>query len=337
MDVQSTQLISRDHTLLEILDLVLQVADTDATVLVTGESGTGKDLIARMLHVNGSRRSGPFVAVNGGAIPEALMESELFGHRKGAFTGAEAHQLGKFEAADKGTIFLDEVSEMSTAMQVKLLRVLQSGEYSRVGEAENLYCDVRVVAASNQDLQKLVDEGRFRADLYYRLNVIRLHLPPLRERVGDVALLTDHFLHLFSKAYHKPKLRLSSAACDVLVRHDYPGNVRELENALHRAVVVCRGNRILPRHLPSELTTEGEKPELVGGDFHDAKNKAVEDFERRYLTSTLIECGGIVSRAADRSGLSERVFHEKLKKYGIKAKMFRAGHRNLPPPPDASH
>jgi DNA-binding NtrC family response regulator len=308
----------------------LQVADTDATVLVTGESGTGKDLIGKILHENSSRRNRPFIAVNAGAIPEALMESELFGHAKGAFTGAEAEQMGKFRAADGGTIFLDEVSEMNAAAQVKLLRVLQSGEYSRVGEAENRYCDVRVVAASNQDLRKLVDEGKFRPDLYYRLNVIHLHLPPLRERAGDVPLLTDYFLRLFAKTYHKPNINISTAVTDVLDQHDYPGNIRELENVLHRAVILCGEGQILPRHLPSELTASEATAGLSGGEgFHEAKTKAVEDFERGYLTLKLKKCGGIVSRAADQAGLSERVFHEKLKKYGIRAKTFRASHDHI--------
>ncbi len=308
----------------------MQVADTDATVLLTGESGTGKDLIARILHENSSRCISPFIALNGGAVPESLMESELFGHTKGSFTGAVTTQLGKFEAADGGTIFLDEISEMSTATQVKLLRVLQSGEYSRVGEPESRYCDVRVVAASNQDLQRLVVQGKFRADLYYRLNVIRLHLPPLRERPGDVPLLADYFLRLFAKTYHKPNINLSPAVNAVLSQHDYPGNIRELENILHRAVIFCRGSQILLRDLPPELTAQGMtlgRSRRKG--FHEAKSDAVEEFERGYLTSTLRRCGGIVSRAADRAGLSERVFHEKLKRYGIKGKMFRASRSRI--------
>ena len=330
MDVQPTLLISKDRGILEILQLVMQVADTDATVLVTGESGTGKDLIAKILHENSSRRNRLFVAINGGAIPEALMESEFFGHTKGSFTGAGAEQQGKFEAADGGTIFLDEVDEMSTALQVKLLRVLQSGEYSRVGEPESRYCDVRVVAASNQDLTRLVVQGKFRADLYYRLNVIRLHLPPLRERAGDVPLLTDYFLPLFAKTYHKPGINLSPAVSVVLAQHDYPGNIRELENILHRAVILCRRSEILLRDLPPELTAQGvTRVRSRRKGFHEAKSNAVEEFERGYLTATLRTCGGIVSRAADQAGLSERVFHAKLKKYGIKGQMFRAGQSRI--------
>lgn len=325
MKAEPTILISEDHSVVEILELVAQVSNTDATVLVTGESGTGKDLIAKILHEQSSRHTGPFIAVNAGAIPEALMESELFGHKRGSFTGANNEQIGMFAAANGGTIFLDEISEMSAPAQVKLLRVLQSGEYTRVGGAENLYCDVRVVAASNQDLLKLVQEGKFRADLYYRLNVIHLHLPPLRERAGDVPLLTEYFLRMFSRTYRKREMTISRAVREVLVRHNYPGNVRELENVLHRAVILCPGGEILPRHLPSELTTghiSREQPSER--DFHSAKSWAVQEFERGYLTSTLKQCGGIVSRAADRAGLSERVFHVKLKKYGIDAKTFRA-------------
>ncbi len=327
MKDEPTILISEDRGVVEILELVVQVADTDATVLVTGESGTGKDLIAKILHEQSSRRNGPFMAVNTGAIPEALMESELFGHKRGSFTGASTGQIGMFAAADGGTIFLDEISEMSAPAQVKLLRVLQSGEYTCVGSAENLYCDVRVVAASNQDLLKLVQEGKFRADLYYRLNVIHLHLPPLRDRVGDVALLTKYFLRMFAQTYRKPVMTVSRQVRDVLIRHDYPGNVRELENALHRATILCPGRKILPQHLPAELTTtRAARVDVSEKGFHEAKSRAVQEFEQKYLTSTLKQCGGIVSRAADQAGLSERVFHVKLKKYGINAKSFRAGY-----------
>jgi DNA-binding NtrC family response regulator len=325
LDVLAARFVGKDPRLLEVLDLVGQVADTDATVLITGESGTGKELIARALHEMSSRCNAPFIAVNCGAIAETLQESELFGHAKGAFTGATSPKAGKFEAANGGTIFLDEISEMSNALQVKLLRILQSGEYAPVGVAKNRYCDVRVVAATSQNLKALVDAAQFRQDLYYRLNIIRLELPPLRERKGDIPLLIDHFLRKLSAAYDKPDLRVSPEAGEILLRYDYPGNVREIENVICRAVILCRESCITPRHLPPEVLPRQISPSAgQPTNFHEAKSHAVEKFERAYLTSLLSECGGIVSRAAHRAGLSERNFHEKLKKYGISGKSFRA-------------
>jgi len=321
-------LIGKDPRIQEVLDLAEQVADTDATVLITGESGTGKDLIGQTLHEQSSRRHAPYVTVNCGAIVETLQESELFGHAKGAFTGATAPKVGKFEAANGGTIFLDEISEMSKPLQVKLLRILQFGEYAPVGIAENRYCNVRVVAATNQDLSPLIESGEFRKDLYYRLNIIRLELPPLRERKGDIPLLIDHFLHLFSAAYGKSDrhYQLTPEAEAILLHYDYPGNVRELENLIRRAVILCREECISPRHLPPEVLPKRHLPSTnPSPNFREAKSRVVEEFERTYLTSRLNECGGIVSRAAHCAGLSERNFHEKLKKYGICGKDFRAG------------
>ncbi len=322
----SKRIIGTDHRLVEVLDIVKQAADTNATVLIAGESGTGKELVARLLHDASSRARKPFIAVNCGAIAETLQEAALFGYEKGAFTGATARGVGKFEAAQGGTIFLDEISEMSCALQIKLLRILQTGEYSPVGAAENRYCSVRVVAATNQDLQRLMVEGYFRRDLYYRLNVIRLELPPLRERRGDLELLLEHFLQIFKTAYQKNHLALHPKTKDLLLHYDYPGNVREMENILHRAVIVCRENSIAPHHLPPEVSSSQCSPDSPSSSplFHAAKAKAVEEFERNFLSTLLQECGGIVSRAAHRSGLSERNFHEKLKKYGIVGKDFRA-------------
>jgi DNA-binding NtrC family response regulator len=326
--VISTPFVGRDPKILKVLNLVAQVADTDATVLITGESGTGKELIARALHERSSRRGAPFVAVNCGAIAETLQESELFGHAKGAFTGATIRKAGKFETADKGTIFLDEISEMSNALQVKLLRILQSGEYSPVGVAENCSCDVRVVAATNRNLQYLVVAGKFRQDLYYRLNIIRLQLPPLRERRGDIPLLIDHFLDVFRMTYCRSDLEISPGAESLLMQYDYPGNVRELENLLRSAVILSRDHCISPRDLPPEVLN-GKCTDGAGhhATFHQAKARAVEEFERSYLSNVLAECGGIVSHAARHAGLSERIFHEKLRKYGISGKSYRAGAR----------
>jgi DNA-binding NtrC family response regulator len=331
----AARFISKDPRVLEVLDLVCQVADTDATVLITGETGTGKELIARELHSRSSRRHSPFLALNCGAVTESLQDSELFGHAKGAFTGAAEERPGKFEAAEGGTLFLDEVAEMSRSLQVKLLRVLQYGEYSPVGTAANRYCDVRVVAATNRDLLRLTALGQFRNDLYYRLNIIRLHLPPLRERRGDIPLLIDHFLRAFRAAYHKEGLELSAEAADVLRHYDYPGNVRELENVLLRTVLVCRAGAISPRDLALEVRAGLPTPAVPApANFHEAKARVVEEFEQAYLAAVLAACGGIVSRAARCAGLSERNFHEKLKKYHLHGEHFRARPAAPPASPD---
>jgi transcriptional regulator with GAF, ATPase, and Fis domain len=317
--------IGQHPSVTELLDLVDQVADTTATVLITGESGTGKELIAQLIRERSSRRNKTFVAVNCGAIPESLQESEFFGHVRGAFTGATERKVGKLELADGGTIFLDEIGEMSKSLQVALLRTLQSGEYSPVGSPETRYCDVRVLAAANRKLLDLVDSGEFRRDLYYRLNIIHLEVPPLREREGDALLLCDYFVESLGENYQKPGLQLTSEARGLLSNYDYPGNVRELENIIRRAIILCRGAQIEPQHLSPEVRGAIHSPEQVTSldDFQSAKAKAIETFERAYLTNILRKCGGIVSRASDYSGLSERNFHEKLKRYGISAKTFR--------------
>jgi DNA-binding NtrC family response regulator len=320
--------IGQDPKVLQLLELVNQVADTTATVLITGESGTGKELIARLICERSSRSKHPMVAVNCGAIPESLQESEFFGHIKGAFTGASRRKIGKLELANSGTIFLDEIGEMSRSLQVTLLRTLQSGEYSPVGSADTRYCDVRVIAAANRNLLDLVDSGEFRQDLYYRLNIIHLELPPLRERRGDLPVLCDYFLRVLSAKHQRPTPEITREAREILYQYDYPGNVRELENVVRRAVILCGDSPIGPEHLSSEVrgATVSSAPAPVitdVEDFQTAKARAVESFERAYLTNVLRKSGGIVSRASDRSGLSERNFHEKLKRYCINAKAFR--------------
>ncbi|MEA2603866.1 MAG: two-component system, NtrC family, response regulator HydG [Acidobacteriota bacterium] len=307
--------------------MVDQVAATDAPILITGESGTGKEIIARELHLRSQRRPAPFVPVNCGALTETLVESELFGHLPGAFTGAVVRKRGKFEAAEGGTLFLDEIGETSPAFQVKLLRTLQSGEYSPVGMAETRSCNVRVIAATNRDLPASMEEGSFRRDLYYRLSVIRLEIPPLRERPGDIPLLVRHFAASFAASYCKPELHLEPDFEELLARHHWPGNVRELENVVHRAVILCRGRSLSSHLLPPELRAGAWRPAAGPGaapsNFHEAKQVAIEQFERDYLVAVLRDCGGIVSRAAGRSGLSERNFHEKLNRYGIDGQSFR--------------
>ena len=314
-------LVGRSPAILEILDLVDRVARTDATVLLVGETGTGKELIARQLHALSLRASRRFLAVNCGAIPQTLIESELFGHAKGAFTGATTRRVGKFEAADGGTVFLDEVASMSEAMQVDLLRVLQSGEYSPVGSALNLACDVRIIAASNQDITPLIESHKFRADLYYRLNIIRMELPPLRSRRDDIPLLASHVLGMVGGPSGKPAPKLSDESLELLMLHDYPGNVRELENILRRAVILCRGDTIEPGDLPPELNArQHQLTRNPGARFHEAKAHVIEEFERAYLTASLERTGGVISQAARSTGLSERNFHVKLRRYGIRAK-----------------
>jgi len=315
---------SQDPKVIGILDTVSQIANTDATVLITGESGTGKEIIAQLLHQKSSRCNKGFVAVNCGAIVETLQESEIFGHVKGAFTGAATRKIGKFEAANHGTIFLDEVGEMSKDLQVKFLRILQSGEYAPVGSAENCYADVRVIAATNKDLHSMILKGGFREDFYYRLNILRLELPPLRERKCDIVLLARHFIPVFSAAYQKSDLELSEETKKLLVAYDFPGNIRELENIIHRAVILCSDKIITPQYLPPEVLKDHHPKKSDIAKFHPAKAQAVERFERDYLISMLHENGGIISRAAQQSGLSERNFHEKLKKYGIHGKSFRS-------------
>ncbi len=324
-------IIGRDPALLEVIDLAARVADTAATVLITGESGTGKELIAQLIRRNSGRSRRPFVAVNCGAIDESLQQSEFFGHMRGAFTGAVERKIGKLERAEGGTIFLDEISEMTPSLQAALLRTLQTGEYSPLGTSETRYSDVRVIAAANQDLAQLVTEGRFRQDLYYRLNIIRLELPPLRMRRGDIASLAEHFAQTLGATYGNPRLRISREALGRLCAYDYPGNIRELENFIRRAAILCRSDEIRLSDLPPDLiegpVAHSTDAADIAGDFQSAKAKVVESFERTYITSALSLCGGIISRAAEHSGLSERNFHEKVKRYEIDAKSFRGPRR----------
>jgi DNA-binding NtrC family response regulator len=301
------------------LHLLNRVAATHATVLITGETGTGKELIARLLHTRSERAGRPFLAVSCGAISDSLVESELFGHSRGAFTGASGRRSGKFEAAHGGTLFLDEVTSMSNRMQAALLRVLQSGDYCPVGTDEPVVCDVRVVAAANQELRDLVAAGSFRADLFYRLNIIRVELPPLRARRSDIPILLDHYLRVFAEHYGRGELRLDSVSRRQLLAYDYPGNVRELETIIHRATLLVDGPVISVDGVLEPASTERAAASrmLETGTFHRAKAHVVERFERDYLLSALRESRGIVTEAARVSGLSERNFHLKLRKYGL--------------------
>ncbi|HEU4364170.1 MAG TPA: sigma-54 dependent transcriptional regulator [Candidatus Krumholzibacteria bacterium] len=313
----------------ELLSLVARVAGTEAPVLITGESGTGKEILARTIHARSRRRDGPFVPVNCGAIVDTLEESELFGHVAGAFTGAHRRKTGKFEAAHGGSIFLDEIGEMSLHLQVKLLRILQDGEYAPVGMVETCHADARVIAATNQDLNRLVDTRQFRADLFYRLNVVRLEVSPLRRRRDDIPLLLHHFVRAYSSQYGRPEPDIDPDVERALQDYDFPGNVRELSNVIQRAIILGTGPSLTLAALPDEIrhpsSARGNAgPRAHEARFREAKRRLIEEFEREYLIAIIQDCGGIVSRAARRAGLSDRIMHQKLRAYGIDSRSFRA-------------
>jgi two-component system, NtrC family, response regulator HydG len=308
------RIIGRSPAMQRLLDTVAQVAPSEATVLISGESGTGKEVVAGLLHANSARSEGPFVSLNCAAITESLMESELFGHEKGAFTGAERRREGRFQQADGGTLFLDEVSEMPLSMQAKLLRVLQEREFTRVGGDTLLRVDVRVIAATNTQLPDRIAAGRFREDLYYRLNVVALHLPPLRDRREDIPLLAQHFLEMFAAKNRKPVKGFSPQAMERLIRRDWPGNVRELMNAVERAVVLARGDYLADEDLPATgpAAPAGAPPTAGGG-------LPLSAVERAVILDTLAAAGGNKSEAARRLGITRRTLHKKLKAYGVMA------------------
>jgi two-component system response regulator PilR (NtrC family) len=324
-----SNIIGRSDAMLAVFKMVETIAKTNSTVLITGESGTGKDLVARAVHYNSLRREHPFVALNCGALPETLLESELFGHMRGAFTGADTNKKGLVEVAEKGTIFLDEIGEMSATMQVKLLRVLQDRRFRRLGGTEEVQADIRVIAATNQDLQKMVAESRFREDLYYRINVIHIDLPPLRDRREDVPLLADHFLRKYSEGVEKPVRSISHEAMDVLSAHDWPGNVRELENAIERAVALEQTQVVLPESLPSQVRGKSRSvgaPDKNGGNrtgLPDLKEgfdlEALgEEFYRHYIALALERAGGVQTKAAEMLGMSFRSFRYYAKKFNLR-------------------
>jgi two-component system, NtrC family, response regulator PilR len=313
-------IIGRSDVMLEVFRLVETIARTTSTVLITGESGTGKELVARAVHYHSLRRDRPFVALNCGALPETLLESELFGHMRGAFTGAETNKKGLVEAAERGTIFLDEIGEMSPMMQVKLLRVLQERRFRRVGGLEELETDIRVIAATNQDLEKLVAEGRFREDLFYRINVIPVRLPALRERREDIPLLAEHFLAKYTAQMQKALSGISQEAMACLRQYDWPGNIRELENVIERAVALEATAVILPESLPAHVRGERRGPSSAvdlpdaGFDLEDH----VRTIERSYLAEALRRAGGVQVKAAELLGMSFRSFRYYAKKYNLK-------------------
>ncbi|MCK6529298.1 sigma-54 dependent transcriptional regulator [Myxococcota bacterium] len=315
------RIIGHSDGLRRVLDVVRQVAPAQATVLITGESGTGKELIAEALHHLSPRAQGPMVKLACAALPETLLESELFGHEAGAFTGATGLRKGRFELADGGTLFLDEVAEMSAATQVKLLRVLQQGEIERVGGSRTLRVDVRIVAATHRDLQAEVKVGRFREDLYWRLHVIRIHLPPLRERIGDVPLLVDHFVRRFAERNGKAIQGVSPEAMDLLSNHAWPGNVRELENTIERAVVLCRGARIVEADLPDPLQARAVPSRVLQFPI----GTPLREIERRAILETLREAGGDKALAAHLLGVATRTIYRRLEELRAESEAEPAG------------
>jgi len=311
-EVQFANIIGKSDRMKLIFEMVRIVAQSDCNVLICGKSGTGKELVARTIHYSGPRQDKPFVAVNCAAIPEALLESELFGYEKGAFTDAARGKPGKFELASGGTIFLDEIADMSLAMQAKILRVLQEQTFERLGGTRSLTTDVRVISATNKNLEKLIRKGAFREDLYYRVNVVCLHLPSLREKKEDIPLLVNHFLEKFNQLNHKKIDKVSSRALDLLIKYDWPGNVRELENVIERAVVLATGNTIFPRHLPSHLH-EKEKGPLTFS-FTDPSLKQIE---KELIEKILQATGWNQSKAAKKLGIHRNTLRSKIKKLGI--------------------
>ncbi len=318
---QFSNIIGRSETMLEVFKMIETVARTNSTILLTGESGTGKGLVAQAIHFHSLRRDRPMVALNCGAMPETLLESELFGHMRGAFTGADNNKKGLIEVAEKGTIFLDEIAEMSAVMQVKLLRVLQERRFRRVGGLEELQADIRVIAATNQDLTRAVAEGRFREDLYYRINVIPIVLPPLRERREDVPLLADHFLGKYAEQMGKAVSGIARGAMDLLVQYHWPGNIRELENVIERAVALEGTPAIMVESLPP--TVRGMAPARGGqkDTFPDSGfdlEAHVKEIERDYIAQALLRAGGVQVKAAELLGMSFRSFRYYVKKYNLR-------------------
>lgn len=321
-------IIGSSSEMQKIFGFVEKISDTGSTVLITGESGTGKELIARTIHYNSGRAEKNFVPINCAAIPKDLLESELFGHEKGAFTGAVATRIGRFEHAHGGTLFLDEIGELAPSLQVKILRVLQEREFERVGGTKTIKVDVRILTATNKDLQKETKEGRFREDLYYRLNVIPVHLPPLRERREDIPLLIDHFLHKYSTKKNKPIPSINKEAMNLLINDEWRGNVRELQNILERFVILKEGEEVTLDDLPERFADENERTVSPGGSTGKPAttfitqqgidmNQVLDDMEKNLISQALRLSGGVKSKAAQLLGLNRTTLVEKIKKKGI--------------------
>lgn len=322
-------LIGRSEVMQEIYQLVISLRNSTSSVLIQGESGTGKEMIAKAIHQTSKRAKHPFLVINCAAIPEGLLESELFGHVKGAFTGAIYDKRGLFEEADGGTLFLDEIGEISPAFQVKLLRVLQNGEFKKVGSGEIQHTDVRLIAATNRDLKVMVQEGKFREDLYYRLHVIGVHVPPLRERKEDIPVLAHHFLAKCSEKMKKNVKEISLEAMQALQNYSWVGNVRELENVIERCMVLANGSTIRAKDLPPGLLSQTfymkdrEENDLYQFNYREAKLRALHLFNKTYISHLLKETRGNISLASDRAGMDRSNFKKILKKYEINIREFR--------------
>lgn len=324
------QFIGSSPPMKRVYSLIEKVAQTDASVLITGESGTGKELVAREIHARSRGGTGPFVAVNCAAMPEQLIESELFGHEKGAFTGAASRRIGKFEAADRGTLFLDEIADMSPSTQAKVLRVLEDKTFQRLGANETHTSDVRIVSATNKDLATEVEEHRFRSDLYYRVSVVRIDLPPLRQRKSDIPALAQAFCDTYLRVYRSSYLELSKPVLKALLEYDWPGNVRELRNCIERAIVLANDEGITLEVLPEEMAPNpNQKKEVEGAslgitipsslEFRDAKR----EFERKYIERCLDQASGNITQAAERLGMHRQSLQHKIKELGL-TKRFTA-------------
>jgi DNA-binding NtrC family response regulator len=307
-------IISQSPAMQRVYELIEMVAPTDTTVVITGESGSGKEVVARAIHDASPRRLMPFMAIHCGALTESLLESELFGHERGAFTGAQARRKGKFEAAEGGTVFLDEIGDISLKTQTDLLRVLQEKEIVRVGSTTPTKVDFRCIAATNRDLEAMVSEGTFRFDLFYRLNILRIHLPPLRDRREDIPLLAEGFVKKHATTMNKPVARIAPDAMSLLLNYDWPGNVRELENAIERALVIGKGPEITPSDFPMQLTLP-----------HNRSRRRLEDVAREHIERVLEECGWNLTHAAEVLAIDRSTLYSKIKLFGLKRQATVAG------------
>jgi len=310
------EIIGKSQKMLEVLEKIEKVASSDSTVLITGETGTGKDLVSRALHRNSPRSSEHFVAINCTAIPSTLLESEIFGHEKGSFTGAITRKIGKMEYANRGTLFLDEIGDMAYELQSKLLTAIDKKEIERIGSTQTIKVDVRFIAATHCNLRDAIQNGKFRGDLYYRINVVNIQLPPLREIKEDIPLLVEHFLCKYSIAQNKKKVQITDKSLDILMNYDWPGNIRQLKNCIEGAILLANSNVIYPENLPQQILSE-KVSESIQGDLQIKSGMSLKEAEKTFILKTLEQAGGNKTEAAKLLGISLRGLHYKLKEYNI--------------------